>query len=269
MQPWRQCRPGPVATPSVRPPNHLRQIPDRRSPPPRTRIVIATDGSSGERLLPRSASPRGRSEKPAPETRASPDENGSTRRDPVGMRRRFLLGALLGLTLLAAPLGTAAAASPTVRLSILHTVHGCHVWMSTKVLGSSTTLRVKPGTRVEIRPNCPMDFDFVADRGPGGRARQSANRQGKLPNVRFPKAGHLPLHGDERADAGGGRAADARPRERAHAHGCRSLSAIARATALAHSDYGLPRSAFSAPSDAAPGCPDEHGRNCSHRSHHY
>jgi hypothetical protein len=82
------------------------------------------------------------------------------------MRRRFLLGALLGLTLLAAPLGTAAAASPTVRLSILHTVHGCHVWMSTKVLGPTTTLRVTPGTRVQIRPNCPMDFDFAQTAGP-------------------------------------------------------------------------------------------------------
>jgi hypothetical protein len=82
------------------------------------------------------------------------------------MRRSFLFGALLGLALLAAPLGTAAAASPTVRLSILHTVHGCHVWMSTKVLGPVTTLRVKPGTRVEIRPDCPMDFDFAQVAGP-------------------------------------------------------------------------------------------------------
>lgn len=81
------------------------------------------------------------------------------------MYRRSLLALLLGLAVLAVPLGTAAA-SPTVRLSILHTVHGCHVWVSSKVLGPSTTITVKPGTRLQIRPACPMDFDFAQTAGP-------------------------------------------------------------------------------------------------------
>jgi len=80
--------------------------------------------------------------------------------------RRVALGGLLGLMLLGIPLGTAATASPTVRLSIVHTLHGCHVWMSTKVLGPSATITVKPGTRLEIRSLCPMDFDLAQTAGP-------------------------------------------------------------------------------------------------------
>jgi hypothetical protein len=81
-------------------------------------------------------------------------------------RRRVLLGVLLGLALIAVPFATAAAASPTFRLSIVHTVHGCHVWVTTKVLGPSTRITVKPGTRLEIRPQCPMDFDLAQVAGP-------------------------------------------------------------------------------------------------------
>ncbi len=82
------------------------------------------------------------------------------------MRRSVVLGSLIGFALLAIPLGTAAAASPTVRLSIVHTLHGCHVWVSTKVLGPTTKITVKPGTRLVIKPNCPMDFDFAQVGGP-------------------------------------------------------------------------------------------------------
>jgi putative drug exporter of the RND superfamily len=67
---------------------------------------------------------------------------------------------------LAAP-GTAAAASPTVRLAIAHVVQHCHVWRtSTKLLGASAKLTVKPGTRLLIRADCPMDFDYVQKGGP-------------------------------------------------------------------------------------------------------
>jgi hypothetical protein len=80
--------------------------------------------------------------------------------------RRLVLGAVLGLVLAAVPVGTAAAASPTFRLSILHTVHGCHVWMTAKVLGPRTTITVRRGTRLELRALCPMDFDVAQTAGP-------------------------------------------------------------------------------------------------------
>ena len=67
----------------------------------------------------------------------------------------------------AAVLAGPAAASPAVRLTIMHYVHGCHVWqLGGNTLGSATTLRVKSGTRVEFRSDCPMDFDFAQTSGP-------------------------------------------------------------------------------------------------------
>ena len=67
----------------------------------------------------------------------------------------------------AALLAGPAAASPTVRLTIMHYVQGCHVWeLAGKTLGPATTLKVRPGTRVEFRSDCPMDFDFMQTSGP-------------------------------------------------------------------------------------------------------
>lgn len=80
--------------------------------------------------------------------------------------RRVVLGLAVGLVIAAVPVGTAAAASPTFRLSIVHTVSGCHVWFTTKMLGPSLRVKVKPGTRVVLRPSCPMDFDLAQTAGP-------------------------------------------------------------------------------------------------------
>ncbi len=79
--------------------------------------------------------------------------------------RRLLLAVLAGRARAAGPAG---AASPTVRLAIVHVVSGCHVWATAALreLGPSTTVTVKRGTRIEIRPNCPMDFDFAQVKGP-------------------------------------------------------------------------------------------------------
>ena len=76
--------------------------------------------------------------------------------------KRLVLVPFAAALLLAGP----AAASPTVRLAIVHTLHGCHVWATTRQLGASTTLTVKPGTAVAIRVTCPMDYDVAQTAGP-------------------------------------------------------------------------------------------------------
>ena len=103
--------------------------------------------------------------------------------------RHLALGAAFAFAVVAGSVGIAAAASPVVRLSIVHTVHGCHVWVSTKVLGPSATITVSPGTRLVIKPACPMDFDFVQIRGPAARARQPADRPRKHPRSFSEKPG--------------------------------------------------------------------------------
>lgn len=62
----------------------------------------------------------------------------------------------------------AAAASPTVRLTIIHVLRGCHVWGTAdgSPLGASHTITVTRGTRLQIRVNCPMAFDVVQIAGP-------------------------------------------------------------------------------------------------------
>jgi hypothetical protein len=73
---------------------------------------------------------------------------------------------LVAAVAVACPAG-AAAVSPTVRLAIAHVAQNCHVWRtSTKKLGASTKIKVTRGTRLIIRADCPMDFDFVQTRGP-------------------------------------------------------------------------------------------------------
>jgi hypothetical protein len=80
----------------------------------------------------------------------------------AGVRRLLLL---LALALVLSP---AALASPTVRLTLIHVMQGCHVWgdVDGQPLGAARTLKVKPGTRVSVRITCPMDFDIVQTAGP-------------------------------------------------------------------------------------------------------
>ena len=84
----------------------------------------------------------------------------------MGSVKRLLVGIVIALAVAGVVVGVAAAASPTVRMAIVHTVRGCHVWKTTKVLGETTVMTVKAGTRVEVRASCPMDFDLVQLRGP-------------------------------------------------------------------------------------------------------
>jgi hypothetical protein len=74
--------------------------------------------------------------------------------------RKLLLVVLAAAGLAVGP----ATASPTVRLEILHFVRGCHVWSSNHK--AVARLVVHRGTRLAIRPSCPMDFDFRQVAGP-------------------------------------------------------------------------------------------------------
>jgi hypothetical protein len=85
----------------------------------------------------------------------------------TGNARRLGLALLAAALLAVLPIGGAAAASPTLRMSIIHYVSGCHVWgIGAKILGPTAKVTVKPGTQLVIRPTCPMDFDFVQTAGP-------------------------------------------------------------------------------------------------------
>jgi len=79
------------------------------------------------------------------------------------VRRIVVLTAALAFVLPS----SAGAVSPTVRLTIMHLVQNCHVWRNAKaMLGPSTKLTVKPGTRLVLRSDCPMDFDLAQTKGP-------------------------------------------------------------------------------------------------------
>ena len=102
-------------------------------------------------------------------------------------RRLVLLSA--AVLALALP-GGGALASPSVRLTIRHVVAHCHVWaLKGKALGPRARLVVAPGTRLQIRPDCPMDFDVVQIGGP--RLRLGARRiyAGTTRSVAFRRTG--------------------------------------------------------------------------------
>jgi hypothetical protein len=82
-------------------------------------------------------------------------------------RRRLALWVSAAVLALGASSG-GAAASPAIRLTIQHVFQNCHVWAEAagRTFGPSLRETVKRGTRVVIRSDCPMDFDFVQTRGP-------------------------------------------------------------------------------------------------------
>ena len=86
------------------------------------------------------------------------------RRSPArtvrSVRKLIVLALALGALAGSGP----ALASPTLRLTILHYVRGCHVWDKTK--SPTARLVVDPGSRVTLRSSCPMDFDVVQTSGP-------------------------------------------------------------------------------------------------------
>ena len=106
------------------------------------------------------------------------------------MKRKPLVLAVVALVLLVVPPAGGAVASPTVRLVISHVVAHCHVWSSgTKRLGASTRITVRRGTRLSIRSDCPMDFDFAQTRGPRLTLGNPRTYAGTARVIVFRKAG--------------------------------------------------------------------------------
>jgi hypothetical protein len=102
--------------------------------------------------------------------------------------RRLLLVLVAGAALAGVP---TAAASPTIRLTIIHVLRGCHVWGTAdgQPLGATHTLILKHGARLVVRINCPMGFDITQTAGPklaGGLGRWET---GTSHTLVFAKAG--------------------------------------------------------------------------------
>ena len=105
---------------------------------------------------------------------------------------RHLLPALLaGAVLALVPVGGALAASPTLRMEIVHVVQGCHVWSTAAKgqIGPATKVTVKRGTRLQIRVSCPMDFDFTQTAGPKLALGDPRTHTGTVRTIVFKKAG--------------------------------------------------------------------------------
>jgi hypothetical protein len=77
-----------------------------------------------------------------------------------------------------------------VRLTIMHLVQNCHVWRNAKaVLGPATKLTVKPGTKVVVRSDCPMDFDLAQTKGPKLALGEARLYAGQSRTITFGKVG--------------------------------------------------------------------------------
>jgi hypothetical protein len=89
------------------------------------------------------------------------------------MKRRLAAVTVASIALFSASPGGTAVGAATVRLLIAHVFQNCHVWTmapkplgAVKTLGASAKITLRRGTRVVIRSDCPMDFDFKQTRGP-------------------------------------------------------------------------------------------------------
>lgn len=97
---------------------------------------------------------------------------------------------VLGITVAAPPAAAAANRVPTIAMSIIHVVRGCHVWSKGSTqLGPRTTISVKPGTRLKLRMSCPMDFDLVQAAGPRLAIGKPRFIAGTTRTIEFRRAG--------------------------------------------------------------------------------
>lgn len=106
------------------------------------------------------------------------------------MLRRALVLAAFALLVLAPSSGATAARVPTIALSIIHVVRGCHDWaIGSKDVGPVTTIKTKAGARITLRVSCVMDFDVTQTAGPKLALRGSRLYAGSSRVLVFRKAG--------------------------------------------------------------------------------
>lgn len=103
--------------------------------------------------------------------------------------RKLTLGLFVLVALVVIP--SAVSASPTVRMTLIHVMRGCHVWgtADSRALGASHTVVLKRGGRIEIRINCPMAFDVTQLAGPKLALGASPWQSGTAHTLVFKKPG--------------------------------------------------------------------------------
>jgi hypothetical protein len=99
--------------------------------------------------------------------------------------------ALIAIVTAVAALAPAAAASPTVRMTIIHVVQGCHVWGTndSQPLGPKRRISLARGSKLMIRDNCSMSFDFSQVAGPKLNLGDRRTYPGTTRTIVFRKAG--------------------------------------------------------------------------------
>jgi hypothetical protein len=102
--------------------------------------------------------------------------------------RKLLLLLVAGAALAVIP---AAAASPTVRLTLIHVMRGCHMWANadSHPFGAKHTVLLKHGSKIEIRVSCPMAFDVTQVAGPKLRSGLGRWETGTTHTLVFTKVG--------------------------------------------------------------------------------
>jgi hypothetical protein len=97
----------------------------------------------------------------------------------------------LGVCVALGAIPSALAASPTVRLALIHAMRGCHVWgtADSRELGASHTVVLKPGGKIEIRVSCPMAFTVTQIAGPKIALGASPWQTGTTRTLTFKKVG--------------------------------------------------------------------------------
>jgi len=105
--------------------------------------------------------------------------------------------ALIGILVATAVIAPAAVASPTVRMTIMHVVEACHVWGTndSQPLGPKRRISLHRGSKLVIRDNCTMSFDFSQVAGPRLNLGPARTYPGTTRTIVFRKAGLYRIKG--------------------------------------------------------------------------
>ena len=108
--------------------------------------------------------------------------------------------ALIVTLVAVATIAPAAAASPTVRMTIVHFFQGCHVWGTNlgQPLGPTRRISLTHGSKLVIRVNCPMSFNFQQVPGPKLALGAPRTYAGTTRTIVFRKVGLQTLGPDNR-----------------------------------------------------------------------